>query len=47
MIAFLKEISDACQRFPERPAIVDRDGARTTDYRSLILFRVFPSVKQA
>ncbi|MCR5135977.1 MAG: AMP-binding protein [Oscillospiraceae bacterium] len=35
MIAFLKQISDACQRFPERPAIVDRDGARTTDYRSL------------
>ncbi len=35
MITFLKQISDACQRFPERPAIVDRDGARVTDYRSL------------
>ncbi len=35
MISFLKQISEACRRFPERPAVVDRDGARTTDYRSL------------
>lgn len=35
MILFLKQIADACRRFPERPAVVDRDGARVTDYRSL------------
>ena len=35
MIAFLKEISRACRSFPERTAVVDHDGARSTDYRSL------------
>lgn len=35
MIAFLKEISRACRSFPERAAVVDHDGARSTDYRSL------------
>ena len=35
MIDFLKQISAACQEFPERAAIVDHDGARITDYRSL------------
>ena len=35
MIAFLNNLSDSCRSFPGRAAVVDLDGARSTDYRSL------------
>ena len=35
MIAFLKDFYETSKNFPDRPAIVDRDGTRVTTYREL------------
>ncbi len=35
MIPFLKQFQANCRKFPEHPAVVDRDGARITSYQNL------------